>query len=1067
MNLSPDKALSDAALTHLWAMQRVEMSSVQRDTLPNLRAWLMRRTNNPLACFLVGKLHREPIAAVHGLTLSSELLANFQPKEIAENTLNLLLKLVDHGNTLGLFSLCPPPIPVLIKKQSSPFAADRWPALAIAPRLRSAVTQACISPRQIHRNNLQPNAVAQIAVGHFLTSAIVYGGILHISSLKTLLHNIVLGTDTSDPVLKCFGNRVFIDMSLDWRGQADAECRRWFPDPLSAVLLMEGAMPAAQQWLGKCTDVISLKLKIWQAIRKFLVHAGINHGSIPSSLTTLIDAVRLDFETRIPMVLVHYAARSFVSHSLKHAVWRRIHGMTPSGDEPAMREKLIPPGRGPQGMDDTNELEPHWLYPLRAAMHGDDRRAVIMRLEALLDMAASADNPDFAHGSPGHLFTGFAHRLFSVSGGNKVLLAPSTARAYAISAAKSIGGLLGHEELRRLDADEWATIFQAVMEDAETSSMRRKMIRVLREFQQFLELVHHAEPINVSTVLGYSEGLVTVDANIISHDEFLKIRAHFEATSTNNASFKTPLNSDDALAKIAWLVLTLAYRCGLRRMEVLKLELHDILMKAPEEMLVRPSASRRLKSKSATRKLPLYALLDTEERNHLQQWLQRRIDEESKAAFSNYVFALPARNFMFVPQDLLFDLLHQVMRDHTGDASLRFHHLRHSFASRVFLTLNASTLSSTDPLEKDFPGFVDVIRRASEFRQRLYGNQLMTRRDVYAVSSLLGHSGPDVSLEHYIHVLDICLAEHLSNLDIAPNIKTITAVAGKSLSNAYLHVQHSGLHGWVAHLWRIRHLEAQTANQTAKAEVIQRSVALKKVAGGDSFTRIWRLLLIHQTCNYSIEDMVTKYGVVHDMMTRYINNSSYLADLKLAKNSKHYRHRFMTWVPDKRTAGLQKRILCPIKPHERRDRELIQRFIPRIREIYQSHKSLSQRVFDYFAHSSHPDFAGVYFTDPTTPEAARDFLAWLKLIGLEKNEICFISYDVTQKRSKFSAKWKRALDLRSAEVFLKKSPYNGNKNWACPWLGIEPVFLNEKTQYSGAAAMRFLMVMAYIASNKS
>ena len=46
------------------------------------------------------------------------------------------------------------------------------------------------------------------------------------------------------------------------------------------------------------------------------------------------------------------------------------------------------------------------------------------------------------------------------------------------------------------------------------------------------------------------------------------------------------------------------------------------------ELLVRPWALRKLKTKSATRKLPLYALLDLEELGWLRAW----VDERSETA---------------------------------------------------------------------------------------------------------------------------------------------------------------------------------------------------------------------------------------------------------------------------------------------------------------------------------------------------------------------------------------------------------------------------------------------------
>ncbi|MBN8475965.1 hypothetical protein, partial [Sulfuritalea sp.] len=189
-------------------------------------------------------------------------------------------------------------------------------------------------------------------------------------------------------------------------------------------------------------------------------------------------------------------------------------------------------------------------------------------------------------------------------------------------AAKRLGGLMG-ESASDYDEDEWIGLYEETLSDAETPSIRRKMLRVLREFQRYLEAERDASPMNASEVFGTSDGLVPVDANIISHEEFVRIRDQFVARVIDVI--------DPELAEIGWLLLTLSYRCGLRRMEVLKLELSDQLMHDPAFLLIRPTASRRLKTKSSTRMLPLYALLEPTELDRLRKWVNKRKDDEQRS----------------------------------------------------------------------------------------------------------------------------------------------------------------------------------------------------------------------------------------------------------------------------------------------------------------------------------------------------------------------------------------------------------------------------------------------------
>jgi hypothetical protein len=85
-------------------------------------------------------------------------------------------------------------------------------------------------------------------------------------------------------------------------------------------------------------------------------------------------------------------------------------------------------------------------------------------------------------------------------------------------------------------------------------------------------------------------------------------------------------------------------------------------------------------------------------------------------------------------------------------------------------------------------------------------------------------------------------------------------------------------------------------------------------------------------------------------------------------------------------------------------------------------------------------------------------LEFLKLLGCE---IEFYKFDITTERSPHAAAWRKALSLRG--TMQKKPPPNGKKNWACPWLGIQPVFTDAQGKKTGSAGFRFFMVMSLIA----
>jgi len=157
------------------------------------------------------------------------------------------------------------------------------------------------------------------------------------------------------------------------------------------------------------------------------------------------------------------------------------------------------------------------------------------------------------------------------------------------------------------------------------------------------------------------------------------------------------------------------------------------------------------------------------------------------------------------------------------------------------------------------------------------------------------------------------------------------------------------------------------------------------------------------------------------------------------------------------------RVLCPIKPHEKCDLDILNRLATAFIEVFRLQPELTKAVLRHYAKHARPDFAGVIFlSNATQGQSAQDLLRWLQMLGLKKQNIRLMSFDVAGKRSKHTAAWKTTLGLRSDTAVDKVAPLNGRRDWPCPWFGIEPVFLDASSQYRGSPAFRFLMVMGFL-----
>lgn len=1048
--------LTGDELIQLWQQDGLDLTPLQADLLPQLRQWLGRRKENLLADFLSGK---PVIDLPKTITkeLTADVLAKFRPQSSGVAVVSLLTKVIDRGNAQGLFSLCPPPIATLIKRQPSPFRSERWPSRDVALRLRQLLAKSSSARIDFKLLKGSRERLAKSALGEIFVSSIVHGGLLSLASLIALARRI----HAPEPALDCIHERLFIELSLQHQNQEGAEFRRWFPDALSAALIIRLQRHTVLTAFSE-EDVADERMPhfVWRCIADF-VRSLDDEFPCPDTLNRLLDAVRLDLDSQLPSYLVNYAARSFVSHSLRPHAYRRLHEIAGNPPNETDNSQLEPPGTGiRQDATCSGDVEPRWLASLRVVMKGDDRDAIVQAADNLLNSGA----PGFQAGEVGELFLSFARRVFVHTNSNKVRMAVSTCRAYVVTVSVRLGGLIGHD-VSLFDSHDWAGNYEEALSDAETPSIRQKLVRALREFQHFLEVERHASPLEAREIFAASTGLVPVDANVVSEQEFLKIQKVFSEGPKPGYLDLVTRQDGARLFEIAWLVLTLSYRCGLRRMEVLKLDLADLLLEDGLELLVRPTQSRGLKSISSTRKLPLHALLETQELDRLRRWASKRWAEEQDSAYSHFLFSLPKCDFRFVPQDTLFPILHKVMRTVTGDTSLRFHHLRHSFASRMTVMLAISAGLDAARVLATLPGYASSEYDFLHARERLFGSLRLTRRDLWAVASLMGHSGPDVSVEHYIHHLDILLAESLTAPAIAPDIKTVTVAAMNSPASAYRHREGINLDAWIARLF-MKEFGSQSKSPSSPNVATAVAPPIEKASQSgavEHLDKIWHALHMASTQQKSVDEISVEKGIPVANLHAYLKAAGWLCDLKISPQSHAYRHRFIQWTPDRREPKKSYRIACPVKPHEDRDSVVFDRLAENFLATYLPHKDLYRRVLRQYAQDATANFGGLIFASLDGAQVAKDFLQFLRCLGLKNDEIQFISYDITSVRSKQSAAWRKALDLDSSIRINKKPPANGRKSWASSQLGIVPIFDDKSGEKIGSAGFRFLMVMAAIA----
>ena len=454
-------------------------------------------------------------------------------------------------------------------------------------------------------------------------------------------------------------------------------------------------------------------------------------------------------------------------------MWLRLHQAEPFPKD----DSKAPPAAAARTRGDDNDGR----WEEGSAELPDDTKAFLPWLDGFLALAKPEGNPSAealrrraeAWPAPPHApwvepyRTWLVHMLTgpNVAGDR---MKPATACAYFRTVVPALIAQLGTADPATLGKDDIEVWYGDLLEPLPPGRQRITMASGLREFHAHLVTDYQAEPISAGDILGPEAELQAVNARLVWPDEVSAARRWLEEQGRRG--------QHPARMRAISLLLMLIFRCGLRRMEAFKLRLCDVHPADGGDLRILPHPGRRLKSHSSKRNIPLRALLSTEEHDALMSWLQTRRNEENAANNfdgTQYLFSIPrlATRDKELPEgegggcaarqdgltaESAADWMHAALRAVTGDEALHLHHLRHSFASWTYLRLR---ISGFQGLAEHFSNWPETYRWLLESRQLVAalipGGNPGARSAAYATARLLGHSGPEISFEHYIHMSDL------------------------------------------------------------------------------------------------------------------------------------------------------------------------------------------------------------------------------------------------------------------------------------------------------------------------
>ncbi|MCG5517345.1 MULTISPECIES: tyrosine-type recombinase/integrase, partial [unclassified Ectothiorhodospira] len=206
--------------------------------------------------------------------------------------------------------------------------------------------------------------------------------------------------------------------------------------------------------------------------------------------------------------------------------------------------------------------------------------------------------------------------------------------------------------------------------------------------------------------------------------------------------------------RCAWLVF-LGFRFGVRFGEAWRLQYREAQYDGSTGQMciwIRNSAQGEVKTLAGSRIIPLLESLTETEISILKDVLQYG----EQGFTNNPLFPLMAETTTHCTLEnhhIVVKHIHAAMRSVTGDPHIRFHHLRHSWATRLFAYMHFSEMGNeigeSTPL---------ISKQVTLEAEQEYFGSLDNSRHLKSISTAMGHVAEVTSLTSYGHSLDAIAA---------------------------------------------------------------------------------------------------------------------------------------------------------------------------------------------------------------------------------------------------------------------------------------------------------------------
>ena len=957
------------------------------------------------------------------------ILSKFGPTETSRQFLSILRSAAHLWSVTARTKPKLPRILVHVEPVDNPFRFDYARAAADYDSWKNQL-KTWIRALKIREQEKVHNR--DLLLSAFFVSAVLYGGVFGAGFLVAIVRSIA----TKERSTFAIGGRIYIESFLTVKDVAEAERRVWLPDPLSALLWNELRIgdvdhllaPVNKDGVQKPASDDQIYWRIDRLVGQQL--AKTTQEKVPR----FAELQRCAWEVGITLinpVLVAYGNGDLTSNSLLRNDIRRLF----PNDEFYGVELNVSDPTSPGPLSSKKD-------PIAQKWHESLRKAAISQTakEKLKVISQDKSLPDSKR-----LIADLGVSLLkSTSSSGKSNAGGSVADAM-IFISRALGAALENEDLSMRQPPERKDIYVDAI-NGQPRSLRRRVLQAILAFDLYLVAQNEQTYPVPRSELPWEPKSVFVDANLMTHKEYADFLEHLDRV--------LPPRTSEAKRRIARLIVQLGFRAGLRRSELRRLRIEDLLVKAAKtptmlhlvEMQIRPRKADRLKTPNAVRRIPIGVLLSKTELEELCAWRDRRINEGAKR--QDYLLATPREP---LPQGLepLFDEINLHLRKATGGSDraggCHLHHLRHSTHSWLF----GASASSSDGTP--FPDLSETNSwlceaRSGAFRLALYGHENPhTRKAAFAQARMAGHSSFDVTAASYIHLFPWLLATGLEKSGrMAPEKEIVELAARAPKSTLKKWTSKGDLHSVPVRLYISDHGDGLLLEAEQEGDGAEEDWAIDA----------WKHLLRHLMSG-------AKYPQEPALADR-VERARYL--MRQRSSGGAFRHEMQKWTPDLSQSKEKVRLPCPLKPpHARNIKPTILRRA--IESTSQTNAELVKSASGIFARHAERG-AWVRFDTVAHSAECDRFLEFLLELKIGRKQIELISGD-SSRNSAFIAGWRRVRIIEDRGLVIKPSGSKSRNFPLATALYVRPKFGPRRNVVDvNPAGYSFAIEMAFVAFGK-